>query len=165
LKIVGLRGNVDTRLRKLAEGEVDALVLASAGLRRLGITPAHAVPCDPTDFIPAIGQGSLALESRPDEVAERLRAIEDPDSRCASEAERTLLATVAGSCVTPLAAHATIEDETLTLRALIAQPDGKRVIRGHEAGSKRDAARIGRVVGERLLAAGGAEILRRLEAR
>jgi hydroxymethylbilane synthase len=165
LRIVALRGNVDTRLRKLEEGEVDALVLAGAGLRRLGITHPHAVPCDPTDFIPAIGQGSLALESRADEVAERLRAIEDPDSRCASEAERALLVTVAGSCVTPLAAHATIEDESLILRALIAQPDGRRVIRGHEVGSTHDAVRIGRSLGERLLAEGGAEILRTLEAR
>jgi hydroxymethylbilane synthase len=155
LRIVALRGNVDTRLRKLEEGEVDALVLAGAGLRRLGITHPHAVPCDPTDFIPAIGQGSLALESRADEVAERLRAIEDPDSRCASEAERALLVTVAGS----------IEDESLILRALIAQPDGRRVIRGHEVGSTHDAVRIGRSLGERLLAEGGAEILRTLEAR
>lgn len=165
LRIVGLRGNVDTRLRKLEEGEVDAIVLAGAGLRRLGITHPHAVPCDPSDFIPAIGQGSLALESRADEVAEQLRAIEDRDSRCATEAERALLVTVSGSCVTPLAAYATISGETLTLRALIAQPDGKRVIRGHEVGSTRDAAPIGRSLGERLLADGGAEVLRMLETR
>jgi hydroxymethylbilane synthase len=165
LRIAGLRGNVDTRLRKLEEGEVDALVLAGAGLRRLGITHPYAVPCDPTDFIPAIGQGSLAVESRADEVAETLRAIEDAGSRCASEAERALLSTVAGSCVTPLAAHATIDGETLTLRALIAQPDGKRVIRGCEVGGTNEAAQIGRVLGERLLAAGGAEILRMLEVR
>jgi len=165
LEIVGLRGNVDTRLRKLEGGEVDAIVLAAAGLRRLGITHPHAVPCDPTDFIPAIGQGSLALESRADEVAEQLRAIEDADSRCATEAERALLMAVGGSCVTPLAAYATIDDETLTLRALIAQPDGKRVIRGRDVGNRRDAARIGRTLGERLLAEGGAEILRILEGR
>jgi hydroxymethylbilane synthase len=165
LNVVGLRGNVDTRLRKLEDGEVDAIVLAGAGLRRLGIDHPHAVPCDPTDFIPAIGQGSLALESRPDEVGERLRAIEDADSRGASDAERALLVTVAGSCVTPLAAYATIDADILTLRALIAQPDGKRVVRGHEVGKAVDAVRIGRVLGERLLAEGGAEILRTLGAR
>lgn len=165
LRISGLRGNVDTRIRKLEQGEIDAIVLAGAGLRRLGITHPHAVPCDPSEFVPAIGQGSLALESREGEVADLLRAIEDPDSRCATEAERALLIAVSGSCVTPLAAYATIHRDSLTLRALIAQPDGKRVIRGHEAGTRQDAASIGRGLGERLLADGGAEILRLLEAR
>lgn len=165
LRIVDLRGNVDTRLRKLEKGEVDAIVLASAGLRRLGITHPYAVPCDPTEFIPAIGQGSLALESRADAIAEQLRLIEDPESRCAAEAERAFLVTASGSCVTPLAAYATVAGETLTLRALIAQPDGQRVIRGYDMGSTRDAAQIGARLGERLLANGGAEILRLLEAR
>jgi hydroxymethylbilane synthase len=164
LKVVGLRGNVDTRLRKLQDGAIDAIVLAGAGLRRLGISHPHAVPCDPTDFVPAIGQGALALESRPDEVAEMLRAVEDPESRWATEAERALLVAVGGSCVTPLAAHAMIVGDTLTLRGLIAQPDGKLVIRGQETGSTRDAIRIGRALGERLLAEGGADILRVLEA-
>lgn len=165
LKVVGLRGNVDTRLRKLQAGEIDAIILAGAGLRRLEISHPHAVPCDPAEFIPAIGQGSLALESPEGDVAEQLRAIEDPDSRCATEAERALLVAVGGSCVTPLAAHATLAGETVTLRALIAQPDGKRVVRGREEGGRRDAARMGRALGERLLAEGGAEILRMLEGQ
>src|SRR5262245_27894724 len=108
LTVVNLRGNVDTRLDKLARGEVDALVLAAAGLRRLGLSPAHAEPCDAREFVPAIGQGALALEARPGAVAEQLAAIEDRVTRLAIDAERAFLTAVGGTCVTPLAAHATI---------------------------------------------------------
>jgi hydroxymethylbilane synthase len=162
LAVVNLRGNVDTRLAKLERGEVDALVLAAAGLHRLGLTPPHVEPCDPHAFVPAIGQGALALESRPGPVADRLAAIEHRASRQAIDAERAFLTTVGGTCVTPLAAYATIADGLLTLRALIAHPDGTRVVRGEEAGAAADAARIGRALGERLLGPGGAELLREL---
>jgi len=162
LAVVSLRGNVDTRLTKLAGGEVDALVLAAAGLHRLDIAPPHAEPCDVDEFIPAIGQGALALESRPGAVAERLLAIEHRPSRQAVDAERALLTAVGGTCVTPLAAHATIAGDRLTLRALIAHPAGTHIVRGVETGAAADGARIGRELGARLLREGGAALLREL---
>jgi hydroxymethylbilane synthase len=162
LTVVNLRGNVDTRLGKLERGEVDALVLAAAGLHRLGLEPPHAQPCDVRDFVPAIGQGALALESRPGAVAEQLAAIEHRPSRLAIDAERAFLTAVGGTCITPLAAYATLDDGNLTLRALIAHPDGRRAVRGEKTGAASDGAHIGRELGERLLGEGGAELLREL---
>ena len=164
LQVVDLRGNVDTRLRKLADGEVAAVVLASAGLRRLCIDPPHAELCDPESFVPAIGQGALALESRGDEVAPLLRALEHPPARVAIDAERALLHGVGASCVTPLAGYATVDGDALRLRAVLAQPDGGRVVRVESDGSAARAAEIGAEVARRLLDAGGAEILRALGA-
>ena len=162
LAVVALRGNVDTRLAKLERHEVDALVLAAAGLRRLGIRPPHVEPCDPREFVPAIGQGALALESRPGRVAEQLAAIEHRPSRLAVDAERAFLRAVGGTCVSPLAAHATVADDRLTLRGLIAHPDGSRVLRGETSGAADDGAALGRALAERLLSQGGAELLRAL---
>jgi hydroxymethylbilane synthase len=162
LAVVDLRGNVDTRLAKLERGEVDALVLAAAGLRRLGVAPPHAEPCDLREFVPAIGQGALALESRPGAVAERLAAIEHRPSRQAIDAERAFLTTVGGTCVTPLAAHATVAERRLTLRALIAHPDGTHSVRGEDEGDAADGSRLGRALAERLLRDGGAALLREL---
>jgi hydroxymethylbilane synthase len=162
LEVVNMRGNVDTRLGKLAAGEVDALVLAAAGLHRLDIVPPHAEPCDAGEFVPAIGQGALALESRPGAVADRLVAIEHRLSRQAVDAERAFLSAVGGTCVTPLAAHATIAGGRLTLRALIAHPDGTRIVRGDQSGDAEAGARIGRELGARLLRDGGTALLREL---
>jgi hydroxymethylbilane synthase len=159
LEVVNLRGNVDTRLAKLGRGEVDALILAAAGLARLGVAPPHAVACDPAEFTPAVGQGALALESRPGAIAERLRAVEDVRSRQAIDAERAFLVAVGGTCVTPLAAHATIEAGVLTLRAVIAQPDGARLVRGERSGAPADGAALGADLATALLDAGGREIL------
>ena len=159
LTVVALRGNVDTRLAKLERGEVDALILAAAGLARLGVAPPHASACDPAEFTPAIGQGALALESRPGPIADRLRAIEDPRSRQAIDAERAFLITVGGSCVTPLAAYATVDAGVLTLRAVIAQPDGARLVRGERTGAPADGPALGVELAHALLAAGGAEVL------
>ena len=162
LSVVELRGNVDTRLAKLDRGEVDALVLAAAGLQRLGVEPRHAEPCDVGSFIPAVGQGALALESRPGATAVQLAAIEHRPTRQAIDAERAFLIAVGGTCVTPLAAHAAIADGRLTLRGLIARPDGTRIIRGERAGGAEDAARIGQELAEALLRDGGAAVLREL---
>jgi hydroxymethylbilane synthase len=159
LAVVDLRGNVDTRLRKLEAGEVDALILAAAGLDRLGIVHPHAEPCDPIEFVPAIGQGALAVETRDDRFASLVQAIEDEASRRAVDAERAFLHAVGGSCLTPLGAHATYEAGRLSLRALIASPDGRRVVRGERSGAAPDAERIGAGVAAELLALGGAEIL------
>ena len=164
VEVVGLRGNVDTRLRKLAEGEVAAILLARAGLRRLGVNYPHVELCAPESFIPAIGQGALALESRADGARELLRAIEHPASRQACDAERAFLFGVQGSCVTPLGAHATVDDGALTLRAFIAAPDGSQVIRGETRGAPERGSQLGADLARELLGRGGAEILSALEA-
>jgi len=166
LLTTSLRGNVDTRLRRLREGDTDAILLASAGLRRLGIAYAHTVPLDPRLFVPAIGQGALALESRRDEVEPLLQAIEHRPSRLAVEAERAFLRAVGGSCVTPLAAHAVVEDErTMTIRGFIARPDGTQILRGERSGSSADRVQLGGELAAELLGRGGADILRELEER
>ena len=163
LAIHPLRGNVDTRLRKLAAGDLDAIVLAVAGLERLGLDPPHQDRLSLDDFPPAIGQGALAIETRMDAVRTVVGALDDPESRLAVTAERAFLDRVGGSCHTPLAAHATVTRDTVRLAALIASPDGSQVIRGAQTGPRQSAADIGRAVGSELLAAGGFEILRALE--
>ena len=164
LEVVALRGNVDTRLEKLARGEIDAIVLAAAGLARLGLAPANVEAFDPASFVPAIGQGALALECRDDEVRALLAPLDHTDSRHAVTAERGFLAAVSGSCVTPLGAWATIADGMLHLRGLIADPDGTRIVRGAADGAPGAAERVGSDLGRRLLAQGGAEILAKLGA-
>ncbi len=162
LEVTNLRGNVDTRLRKLNSGEFDAIVLASAGLRRLGIQPRGMVSFDPLQFTPAIGQGALAIESRDDDSAEVVAVLDDARTRVAVSAERAFLCRAGGSCRTPLAAHATVDGDTLEMRALIASPDGRRVVRGERRGESAAATDIGAVLAEELLQKGGAEILRAL---
>jgi hydroxymethylbilane synthase len=164
LDVVALRGNVDTRLEKLARGEIDAIVLAAAGLARLELAPDHVEPCDPEWFVPAIGQGALAIECRDDEVRSLVAELDDPTSRDAVAAERGFLAAVSGSCVTPLGAWATIAGGALHLRGLIADPDGTRIVRGAADGARHDAERIGSDLGRQLLGEGGAEILAELGA-
>jgi hydroxymethylbilane synthase len=158
LLVETLRGNVDTRLRKLEAGTVQAIVLANAGLRRLGIRPPYATLLPAEEFVPAIGQGALAIESRADD-APSLAPLQHEATRRAIDAERGFLLAVGGSCVTPLAAHAVVADGTVTLRALIAQPDGRRVIRGQRTGSAANGMQIGHQLAEQLLNDGGREIL------
>jgi len=164
LTIAPLRGNVDTRLRKLDAGEIDAIVLAAAGLNRLHVTRDHVEPLDPTQFIPAIGQGALAIETRDDDVPPAIAALDDRQTRTAVEAERAFLIRVGGSCHTPLAAHAVVDGQYLRMRALIASPDGARVLRGQRHGGVNDAAAIGAALAGELLDQGGDEILRALAA-
>ena len=165
LSVLALRGNIDSRLRKLDAGQFDALVLAAAGLRRLGIERAGVSFMDPQTFIPAIGQGALAIESRSDETTELLAPLDHHDSHIAVTAERAFLRQVGGSCHTPLAAHATLTASGLELRALIAAPDGSKVIRGQRHGAFSDAATLGGDLAAELLGRGGAAILQALEAR
>ena len=164
IEIVPLRGNVGTRLAKVEKGEVDATLLASAGLRRLGIVPTHFEYLDPAMMVPAVGQGSLAIEARRGELAELWPGIEDRVSRITADAERAFLARVSGNCVTPLAALADVGQGRVRLDAVIADPSGERVLRDEISGAEADAARLGRELAERMLDAGGAEILRALEA-
>jgi hydroxymethylbilane synthase len=163
LAIVFLRGNVDTRLRKWRDGEVDALVLAAAGLARLGIAEPAARPVSPDDLLPAIGQGALALECRADaaDTRARLRAIADADAEVAVAAERAFLHAIGGDCNTPLAAHAVVDGGRVRLRAMVIDPDGTE--RFDEAGDapRDDAARLGAALAERLLARGAGRLLGR----
>jgi hydroxymethylbilane synthase len=160
LEVMNLRGNVDTRVRKLVRGDFDAIVLASAGLRRLGIKLGGMVFLDPQQFIPAIGQGALAIESRADEITELLAPLDDAATRVAVTAERAFLARAGGSCRTPLAAHATVHENTVEMRALIASPDGHQVVRGACCGPVAVAAILGTELATEVLGRGGAEILR-----
>jgi hydroxymethylbilane synthase len=126
-----LRGNVDTRLRKLGDGEVDALILAAAGLLRLGIVPEHAAPMSVAEMVPAPGQGCLAIQARAQDgpTLDALRALDHRESRLAFEAERRLTALLGGGCALPLGANASVDGERIHLVALVASPDGSEMIR------------------------------------
>ena len=160
---VPLRGNVDTRLRKLAAGEVDAVLLAAAGLRRLELAPAGLTLLAVEDFVPAIGQGALALEARTADAATHaaLRALDDGPSAVAVAAERAFLAAIGGDCQTPLAAHATVAGARLTLHALVAEIDGSALLTDRIAGAVQDAAVLGERLARALLARGAAAIIAR----
>ena len=161
LQIEDIRGNVDTRLRKLDEGRYDAIVLASAGLRRLGLETRITELFDPGIMCPAVGQGALAVETRDDggpafQIAQRL---EDLDTRAAVTAERAVLASLGGGCQAPMGAHATVGHRTIRLRAILVSPDGTQLIRKEIQGGLDNAAALGNLIGEQLLAAGGKQIL------
>ena len=159
-----LRGNVDTRLRKLDEGQYDAIVLAAAGLRRLGWADRIREMIPEETMCPAVGQGALAIETRDDggEAQHLVRKLDDAASRAAVTAERALLATLGGCCQVPIGGHARVEDGTIHLRAIVASPDGSRIIRGQRTGT--DAMTIGNALGEELLAKGAREILKEVYA-
>ncbi len=154
LRVVGFRGNVDTRLRKLAAGEVDATVLALAGLKRLGIdhTSAGAAVLSPEVMLPAVGQGAIGIECRDDDDRTRslLAAIDHPGTSACVRAERALLAALDGSCRTPIAGYAELEDERLRLRALIARPDGSVCLRAERTGAIADGDALGSDAGREL---------------
>src|SRR5207247_3672687 len=163
LGVVLLRGNVDTRLRKWRAGEVDALLLAAAGLARLGISEPAAQPLPVDEFLPAVGQGALALECRADDGATRalLAAVDQPAAATAVAAERAFLAAVGGDCNSAIAAHATLAGGRLTLRALVTDPDGRRRLEERDTAPAADAEALGRTVATRLLAAGAAALMGR----
>ncbi len=163
LHIEMLRGNVETRLRKQRTGEVEATILAAAGLKRLGLMPARSHILDEQVFVPAVGQGALGIETRTEtDMAAFLRPLHHRDTALAVTAERAFLGRLGGSCRTPLAAQATARAEGLRLVALIASPDGKTVLRGQEHGPAHAAEQLGIRLAERLLGQGGNEILARL---
>jgi len=160
LQIHPLRGNVDTRLRKLAEGEYDAIILAAAGLNRLGKTELvrQVIPADV--MCPAAGQGALGIEIRAGDSAIRqhLAFLDDPAARASTTCERTLLKKLGGGCQVPIGAFAEVRDGRVYLSAIVAHPDGSTVLRETRDGS--DAAALGEAVGENLLQRGGAAILK-----
>ena len=159
LVIETLRGNVDTRLRKLDEGQHDAIVLAAAGLRRLGWEAHIRELIPPAIMCPAAGQGALAMETRDDAgpAWSVVKKLDDASARAAVEAERALLMALGGGCQVPIGAHARVQDGVIRLIAMVASPDGSRLIRGEAAGA--EAARVGEQLGATLLAQGAREIL------
>lgn len=160
VEVADLRGNVDTRLRKLAEGEYDAVLLAVAGLERLG-RPGEGEPLAPEAVTPAPGQGCLALEARSGHGAARelAAAITDREALVALTAERALVSVLEADCHTPVGAHAELSGGTLRLSAFVGLPDGSSWIRDELEGDAGDPAALGAEVAERLLATGAAEIL------
>jgi hydroxymethylbilane synthase len=159
-----VRGNVETRLRKASE-ELDAVVLAYAGLRRLGLAERATQVFSPEEMLPAVAQGALALEARADDAATlaRLAPLEDADTRVRIEAERALLRRLEGGCQVPIAGHAVVTGGTVRLRALVASVDGSRVIRGEESGPTGAAAAIGEALAEEMLARGAAALVKEAE--
>jgi len=159
---VPMRGNVDTRLRRLAEGHVDAVILAVAGLARLGRTGVVSTILEPYDMLPAPAQGALAVECRADDeaTAALLSAVDHGPTRATVTAERSLLATFNAGCTAPLGALATLDDAAgLCLDAFVATPDGSTLLRRRAAGRADDGARIGRDLALAMLAAGAADLL------
>jgi hydroxymethylbilane synthase len=163
LEVRELRGNVDTRLRRLEEGDFDAIVLAAAGLERLGREGGAVL----AELVPAPGQGCLALEARADdrEVVAAAATLTDRHALTALTAERALVAALEASCHTPIGAHASLSDSALSLTAFVGLPDGSHWIRDSLAGDPEDPATLGLEVGERLLAAGARELLAEAEAQ
>ena len=159
LEIIPLRGNVDTRLRKLRSGEFDAIILASAGVSRLGLTDSVRMRLDPEQMCPAAGQGALAIEARSDDSAtiSALKFLDHGPTRVAVECERAALNALGGGCQVPIGVYARHENGKLFLKAVVASPDGEEIIREQRSGS--DPQKLGREVGEALLAKGARRIL------
>jgi hydroxymethylbilane synthase len=165
LRVEELHGNVDTRLRRLEEGELDAIVLAVAGLRRLGREGEIAFPLSAETMTPAAGQGALVLQARAgDEDAQGLAAgIGDEDALCELTVERTVVALLDATCATPIGVHARVEGKQIEASAFVGLPDGSEWLRDHAEGDASDPVLLGELLGERLIGAGAREILDRAE--
>jgi len=166
LRFRALRGNVNTRLAKLDAGDYDAIILAAAGLRRLGFGDRIRAVLPDTLTVPAIGQGILAIEYRRDraDLAGLMAAFERREVAAAARAERALGLVVEGSCTVPVGGFARVDGDSLALEGFLGMPDGSRVVRERASGRVDEAGNIGADLGRRLLAAGGADILRDLAA-
>jgi hydroxymethylbilane synthase len=166
LTVIGLRGNLDTRIHKLDSQGLDAIVLAAAGVKRLGWMDRITEFLAPEVCLPAIGQGALGIESR-SPSAERqapgmlriVNVLDHPDTHVAVVAERAFLRRLEGGCQVPIAAHARIVEGRLELRGLVATPDGTRLVRGERRGPQADGETVGRSLAEDLLVRGADEIL------
>ncbi|HVE98454.1 MAG TPA: hydroxymethylbilane synthase [Mycobacteriales bacterium] len=162
LDVVAIRGNVDTRLKMAIDGEVDAVVLARAGLARLDRLDAVTEVLDPLQMLPAPAQGALAIECRAgdDELRALLAGLDDPATRAAVDAERALLGALEAGCTAPVAALADIADDEIYLRAAACAPDGSDVLRRSAVGAITDPHALGRALADELLADGAAELMR-----
>lgn len=161
LKIVDLRGNVDTRLRKLDEGNMDAIILAAAGLQRLGHGDRIKEIIPTSVCLPAVGQGALAIECRTDntEVREMLAFLNDTATKQATDAERAFLGLVEGGCQVPIGVHAEVQNNEIKIEAIIASLDGSTVLRNTISGDAEKAVELGQKLGNQMLAEGGQDIL------
>ncbi len=161
LDVVPLRGNVDTRVRKVDAGELDAIVLACAGLKRLGHGARITAALSTAESLPAIGQGALAIECRVDdpETLRRLARLDDRTTAHAVAAERAFLKRLSGDCKTPLAAHATVDGARLRIEGLVGAPDGSKLLRHTLEGTTEDAAAVGHALAEELLRQGADRLL------
>jgi hydroxymethylbilane synthase len=165
LELVPLRGNVQTRIRKLQTTDLDAIILARAGLERLGLADTISVVFDPRQFIPAPAQGALAIETRSDDkqTVAVVRSIDDELSRAFASAERQVLATLQCGCHAPVGAYAQCRDGTMELHAFLSDVQGRRIIKRQATGPMSRALQLGERLAAELLDAGGREILRELE--
>jgi len=159
LRVVSLRGNVETRLRKLGEGHADATILALAGLKRLNLTDVIATIMTDEEFLPAVGQGAIVVETREDDSRARefLAGIDHADTATALACERAFLAVLDGSCRAPIAGHATITGDTLLFRGMILKPDGSQCFETSRQGNRRDASALGTDAGLELKHLAGAD--------
>jgi hydroxymethylbilane synthase len=168
LKVEPLRGNVQTRLRKLDEGQYDAVILAAAGLKRLGLGARIASLLTPEESLPAVGQGAIGIETRTgrDDLRSLLAALDDADTAWCVHAERAMSRDLGGNCTVPLGGFATIAGDRVTLRGFVASPDGTRIARAASevARSPGGAEALGRDVAARLADEGARDILRALDA-
>jgi hydroxymethylbilane synthase len=152
LRVLPLRGNVETRMRKLDSGEVDATVLALAGLKRLGLADRATAVMSADEFLPAVGQGAIGIEIREDNnrVQDILARVDHEETSTAVACERAFLGALDGSCRTPIAGHATISGDAVKFRGLIARPDGSAAHDIAGTGKRKDAATIGADAGREL---------------
>ncbi|MCU7892837.1 MAG: hydroxymethylbilane synthase [Candidatus Thiodiazotropha sp. (ex Ustalcina ferruginea)] len=164
LVIKSLRGNVNTRLRKLDEGEYDAIILAAAGLRRLGFEARITALIGPEQSLPAIGQGAVGIECRADDplVNDLIAPLHHQETACCVLAERAMNQRLNGGCQVPIAGYAMLESGNLWLRGLVGEPDGSRIIRGEVEGTPEEAESMGKGLAERLLEWGADTILKAL---
>lgn len=167
LDVQMLRGNVNTRLAKLDAGEFDAIVLACAGLKRLGFAERIRAPLAPEESLPAVGQGAVCIECRSDDARTTalLAALDHRATRICVTAERALNAALEGGCQVPIAGYAVLERDQLHLRALVGDPDGSMIIRGEIRGPSVDAERLGHALAADLLGRGARAILDKVYGR
>jgi hydroxymethylbilane synthase len=163
LQIVPLRGNVETRLRKIEDGVADATLLAVAGLKRLGLLSTAAALLDIDEFLPAVGQGAIGIETRADDIATRalVAKISDADTATALAAERAFLAVLDGSCRTPIGGHARIGDNAVHFRGIIVKPDGSEAFEVSREGPRAQAIELGADAGRELKGRGGDDFFAR----
>ena len=154
-----LRGNVDTRIRKLDEGQYDAVILASAGLLRLGLENRISATIPITEILPAVGQGAIAIETRTDDefAVETTSRLDHRETRLACLAERSFLRGLGGGCQLPIAAHAILEGDSLTMEGLVARPDGSEIWRDRLSGAVEHAEQIGSSLAALLIQKGAAD--------
>ncbi|GAB7079104.1 hydroxymethylbilane synthase [Megalodesulfovibrio paquesii] len=166
LQLEHLRGNVDTRLKKLLGGEFAAIVMATAGMRRLNLTAPHMQELGPPHFLPAVGQGALGIEYRQDDadVLDLLGFLDHPPTRITVEAERGFLTGLNGGCQVPIAAHGVLDGKTVHLEGLVADPDTGETVRKQLEGPAHEAFALGLALAQEVLAAGGKAILDKVYA-